>query len=157
MSSHTAACLGCHVLFSRVDSSSKVVGIWRPGIVLLVWHPGILAGEYVINVGENKQSDWHIASDPIKRWTGIYIRELFEFHKCLPTSSCLKLICGVRWYMLSGTSYWNVNKAAVHLPTLDLPLRPVSSKSHSYTYCTCGENSSNNLYQKYLSKHFCYL
>lgn len=53
------------------------------------------------------------------KWIGIYIREMFEFPELLPTSSLLKLICGVKWNM-SGASCRNVIKAALCITSLEI-------------------------------------
>lgn len=148
MSAYTPACLAWHVLCScfqgvtvqRLSVSDGQVLCCLYGI--LGSHQAAAAACFSAQVcgkcwGENKHkavSSWltqlYWPYQKVKR-IGIYIREMFEFHEFLPTSSLLILICGVKWDTLSVTSCWNVNKAALCLTSLDLPFQLIDP--HIYT------------------------
>ncbi len=145
MSAYTPACLAWHILFSLGGfihfeewqfKGCQFVMARYCAACMTSWVPSrqlqraVFQRECVTDVGRgNKHKavlSWltwrYWPHQKVKRiW--IYNREMFEFHEIFPTWSLLKLICGVKWDLLSGTICRNVNKAALRFTSLDLPFQ----------------------------------
>lgn len=130
---YTPACLAWHVLFSLSRSEewqfkgcqfltarycAACMTSWVPSMQL---RRPVFQHKYVTNVGGGKinteasRREWRSAVDPIKRSSELeYTSEgCLNFSSSVPLH-LLKLIWGVSWDTLSGTSCWNVNNKAVH-------------------------------------------